>query len=101
MDSLGHQRFAAVGVDTGIPIACALAADHPDRIDRLVVGEGPLPGVAPSPPLIGPGQPNDKLWQLAFNRVADVPEQLVEGTREDLLRLAAVPAARRRRHLLR
>jgi hypothetical protein len=33
----------------------------------------------PSPPLIGPGQLNDKLWQLAFNRVADVPEQLVEG----------------------
>ena len=79
MDALGHQRFAVVGVDTGMPIAYALAADHPERIDRLAVGEGPLPGVAPSPPLIGPAQLNDKLWQLAFNRVADVPEQLVEG----------------------
>jgi pimeloyl-ACP methyl ester carboxylesterase len=79
MDALGHRRFAVVGVDTGMPIAYALAADHPDRLDRLGVGEGPLPGVAPSPPLIGPAQLNDKLWQLAFNRVADVPEQLIAG----------------------
>ncbi len=79
MDALGHRRFAVVGVDTGMPIAYALAADHPDRLDRLAVGEGPLPGVAPSPPLIGPAQLNDKLWQLAFNRVADVPEQLIAG----------------------
>jgi pimeloyl-ACP methyl ester carboxylesterase len=25
------------GIDTGMPIAYALAADHPDRLDRLVV----------------------------------------------------------------
>jgi pimeloyl-ACP methyl ester carboxylesterase len=79
MDALGHGRFAMVGVDTGMPIAYALAADHPDRVARLVLGEGPLPGVAPSPPLIGPAALNDKLWQLAFNRVTDVPEQLLQG----------------------
>ncbi len=33
---LGHERFAVVGHDTGIVIAYALAADHPDRVDRLV-----------------------------------------------------------------
>jgi pimeloyl-ACP methyl ester carboxylesterase len=37
MDALGHQRFAMYGIDTGMPIAYALAADHPDRLDRLVV----------------------------------------------------------------
>jgi pimeloyl-ACP methyl ester carboxylesterase len=79
MDTLGHGRFAMGGVDTGMPIAYALAADHPDRVARLVLGEGPLPGVAQSPPLIGPAALNDKLWQLAFNRVTDVPEQLVQG----------------------
>ena len=29
MDALGHQRFALYGTDTGMPIAYALAADHP------------------------------------------------------------------------
>src|SRR5215212_9128402 len=33
MDSLGHQRFALVGFDTGMFIAYALATDHPDRLD--------------------------------------------------------------------
>ena len=32
MDALGHQRFAVVGTDTGLPIGYALAADHPDRV---------------------------------------------------------------------
>ncbi len=82
MDALGHQRFAMYGTDTGMPIAYALAADHPDRLDRLVVSEAPLPGVSPSPPLILPPQLNDRLWHIAFNRLAKVNEQLVRG-RED------------------
>ena len=35
MDALGHQRFAVVGHDTGFAISYALAADHPDRVDRV------------------------------------------------------------------
>jgi pimeloyl-ACP methyl ester carboxylesterase len=54
MDSLGHHQFALYGTDVGMPIAYALAADHPDRVDRLVVSEAPLPGVSPSPPLFLP-----------------------------------------------
>jgi len=50
MEALGHQRFAVYGTDTGMPIAYALAADHPERLERLVVSEAPLPGVTPSPP---------------------------------------------------
>ena len=50
MDALGHQRFAMVGCDTGLLIGYALAADHPDRVDRLALGEAPLPGVSPTPP---------------------------------------------------
>jgi pimeloyl-ACP methyl ester carboxylesterase len=51
MDALGHQRFAVVGTDTGLPISYALAADHLDRVERVALAEvsGP-PGVAPSPP---------------------------------------------------
>ncbi|HEV8528687.1 MAG TPA: alpha/beta hydrolase [Actinomycetes bacterium] len=79
MDALGHQRFALVGFDTGMLISYALAADHPDRLARLVVGEAPLPGVSPPFPLILPPQLNDRIWHLAFNQLVKVNEQLVTG----------------------
>jgi len=84
MEALGHRRFAMVGFDTGMPIGYALAADHPERIERLVVGEAIITGVTPSPPLLAPGPLNKKLWHIAFNRLdADVNEALVRG-REDI-----------------
>jgi pimeloyl-ACP methyl ester carboxylesterase len=83
MEALGHQRFAMYGTDVGMPIAYALAADHPERLDRLVVSEAVLPGVAPSPPLFVPASLNERLWHIAFNRCAEVNERLVRG-REDI-----------------
>jgi pimeloyl-ACP methyl ester carboxylesterase len=83
MDGLGHPRFAMYGTDTGMPIAYALAADHPDRLDRLAVSEAPLPGVTPSPPLFLPPALNARLWHLTFNQLPDINEQLVRG-REDI-----------------
>jgi pimeloyl-ACP methyl ester carboxylesterase len=83
MDALGHERFAVYGTDTGMPIAYALAADHPERVERLVVSEAPLPGVAPSPPLLVPAPRNERIWHIAFNRAAEVNERLVKG-REDI-----------------
>ena len=79
MDALGHQRFAVVGHDTGYTISYALAADHPDRVDRLALAEIPgPPGAAPAPPLFLPGPLNDRLWHLTFNRVDKVNEQLIK-----------------------
>jgi pimeloyl-ACP methyl ester carboxylesterase len=85
MDALDHQRFAVAGHDTGLIISYALAADHPDRVDRLAVAEVPgPPGVVPSPPLFAPEPLNNKLWHIPFNRLDDeVNEQLVRG-REDI-----------------
>jgi pimeloyl-ACP methyl ester carboxylesterase len=83
MDALGHPRFALYGTDVGMPIAYALAADHPDRVDRLVVSEAPLPGISPSPPLFLPPLLNQRLWHLAFNQLDTINEQLVTG-REDI-----------------
>jgi pimeloyl-ACP methyl ester carboxylesterase len=83
MDDLGHERFALAGFDTGMFIAYALAADYPDRLDRLVVGEAFVPGVTPSPPLFVPGPLNQRLWHIAFNRLSMVNEELVRG-REDI-----------------
>src|SRR5499427_6966377 len=82
MDALGHPRFALYGTDVGMPIAYALAADHPDRVDRLVVSEAPLPGTSPSPPLFLPPLLNERLWHLAFNQLPKVNEQLVTGREE-------------------
>src|SRR5262245_383135 len=69
MEALGHQRFAMIGFDTGMPIGYAVAADHPERLERLVVGEAIITGVTPSPPLLVPGPLNKKLWHIAFNRL--------------------------------
>jgi pimeloyl-ACP methyl ester carboxylesterase len=84
MTAFGYQRFAMYGTDVGMPIAYALAADHRDRLERLVVSEAPLPGVTPSPPLFLPPLLNARLWHLAFNQLpAEVNEALVRG-REDI-----------------
>ena len=80
MEALGHRRFAMIGFDTGMPIGYALAADHPDRLERLVVGEAIITGVTPSPPLLVPGPLNTRLWHIAFNRLpGSVNEALVQG----------------------
>ena len=82
MDALGHQRFAVVGHDTGYIISYALAADHRDRVDRLVVAEIPgAPGVADAPGLFVPEPLNNKLWHIPFNRVND--ELIVDMVRSN------------------
>jgi pimeloyl-ACP methyl ester carboxylesterase len=84
MEALGHQRFAVVGHDTGFAISYALAADHPERVERVALAEIPgSPGAAPSPPVFVPGPINDRLWHLPFNRLDKINEQLVAG-REDV-----------------
>jgi pimeloyl-ACP methyl ester carboxylesterase len=83
MDTLGHERFAVVGVDTGMLIGYALAADHPDRVVRVALGEAPLPGITPLPPLILPDAVVDRLWHIPFNQLRETNEKLVAG-REDI-----------------
>lgn len=74
MDVLGHERFSVIGHDTGYVISYALAADHPERVDRAVFIEIPgPPGVDIEhqfgPPYFVGRDTNDKLWHIAFNRV--------------------------------
>jgi pimeloyl-ACP methyl ester carboxylesterase len=81
MDKLGYGRFSVAGLDTGMVISYALAADHPDHVARLVVGEAPLPGVTDprTLPLFLPGPAVPRLFHLAFNRLDGLNEQLVRG----------------------
>ena len=84
MEALGHERFAVVGTDTGLPIGYALASDHPDRVERVALCEVPgPPGAVPSPPFFPPEPLNNGLWHIAVNRLDEVNEQLVTG-REDI-----------------
>jgi pimeloyl-ACP methyl ester carboxylesterase len=83
MGTLGHERFALVGHDTGFAISYALAADHPERVTRVALLEIPgSPGAAPAPPVFVPGPINDRLWHLPFNRIDLLNEQLVSGREE-------------------
>jgi pimeloyl-ACP methyl ester carboxylesterase len=83
MDALGHEQFAVVGVDTGMLIGYALAADHPDRVVCVALGEAPLPGITPPNPLILPDQLVDRLYHIPFNQLKQTNEKLVAG-REDI-----------------
>ncbi len=84
MDVLGHQRFAVAGHDTGFAISYALAADHPERVDRVALAEIPgPPEPSHSPPVFVPEPINNRLWHLSFNRVETLAEQLITG-REDV-----------------
>ena len=84
MDALGHDRFAVVGTDTGLPIGYALAADHADRVARVALGEVPgPPGAVPQPPFFLPEPLNNRLWHIPVNRLDKLNEQLAVG-REDL-----------------
>jgi len=84
MDVLGHEEFAVCGTDTGMPIAYALAADYPERVECLVVSEAFLPGMGSPLPLFVPPVLNGRLWHLMFNQLpGEVNEALVRG-REDI-----------------
>jgi pimeloyl-ACP methyl ester carboxylesterase len=84
MDGLGHARFAVYGTDTGMPIAHAMAADYPERVERLVVSEGFVPGSTAALPLFLPPALNGRLWHLMFNQLpGEINEALVRG-REDV-----------------
>jgi pimeloyl-ACP methyl ester carboxylesterase len=79
MNALGHKQFAVAGVDTGMLIGYALAADHPDRVVRVALGEAPLPGITPPSPLVLPDPLVDRLWHIAFNQLKETNEKLVRG----------------------
>ena len=84
MDALGHERFAMVGHDIGVMVGYAMAATQPERIIRMALGEGTIPGASPSPEMVPDDRRmSDFLWHFAFNRAHDVNERLVEG-REDI-----------------
>jgi pimeloyl-ACP methyl ester carboxylesterase len=71
--ALGHDRTALVSHDIGIMVAYAYAALYPEKVERLVVMDAPIPGVPPWDEIVR----NSALWHFSF-RGPDA-ERLVEG----------------------
>lgn len=82
MAQLGHGRYPVIGHDIGMWVGYALASDFPQAVEKLILTEAVIPGLAPAPPIfVAPGE-NIFLWHFMFNQLADLPEALTEG-RED------------------
>jgi pimeloyl-ACP methyl ester carboxylesterase len=75
-----------VGHDMGVWIGYAFAAEWPDDVKRFAVFDAALPGITPPPPAGIPSvEANVKTWHLAFNRLDDLPEILLQGRERELL----------------
>jgi pimeloyl-ACP methyl ester carboxylesterase len=71
--TLGYDKAAVVSHDIGIMVAYAYAALYPDKVERLVVMDAPIPGIAPWDDIVR----NPALWHFSFN--GPDAERLVEG----------------------
>ncbi len=110
--ALGQDHSAVVGHDIGTMVAYAYAASYPDKSDKLVVMDAPVPGIPPwdqiilSPALwhFNFGGPNaerlvagreriylDRFW----NEFAGDPTKIDEATRRHYAKIYAQPGAMR------
>src|SRR3984893_17590689 len=71
--ALGYDRASVVSHDIGIMVAYAYAARYPDKVERLVVMDAPLPGIAPWDDIVK----DHRLWHFSFH--GPDAERLVEG----------------------
>jgi pimeloyl-ACP methyl ester carboxylesterase/uncharacterized RmlC-like cupin family protein len=71
--ALGYDRASVVSHDIGIMVAYAYAALYPDKVERLVVMDAPIPGIAPWDDIVR----NPALWHFSFN--GPDAERLVQG----------------------
>lgn len=71
--ALGYDRTSVVSHDIGIMVAYAYAALFPAKVERLVVMDAPIPGIAPWDEIVR----NPALWHFGFH--GPDAERLVEG----------------------
>jgi pimeloyl-ACP methyl ester carboxylesterase/ketosteroid isomerase-like protein len=70
---LGIDHAAVVGHDIGATVAYAYAARYPDKTDRLVVMDAPIPGIPPWDEIVR----SPALWHFSFG--GPDAERLVAG----------------------
>ena len=96
MDALKVTRADLVTHDIGNMVGYAFAAQHPERVNRFVLIDAPLPGVGPWEEILK----NPLLWHFRFGgpdmeRLVAGRERiyLSEGSREHYAALYALPGA--------
>jgi pimeloyl-ACP methyl ester carboxylesterase len=83
---LGHDRYALVGHDWGAVACYALAAQHPDAVERFAVFDMAIPGVGVLEQAIIPQPGGAYLWHFGFHSVPEIPEMLIEGHLSEYMR---------------
>jgi pimeloyl-ACP methyl ester carboxylesterase len=76
---LGHEPYTLVCHDFGAVACYALAAQHPEAVERLGVFEMVLPGLGMLEQAIVPQPGGQFLWHMGFHSVPDIPEMLIDG----------------------
>jgi pimeloyl-ACP methyl ester carboxylesterase len=72
-EKLGHKRFLLVGHDWGGPTAYALAASHPEAVEKLAIIDVVIPGDG------GDFSQGGRRWHHQFHMTPDLPEALIQG----------------------
>lgn len=110
LDKLGIDKADIVGHDIGVMVAYAYAARYPDKTTKLVVMDGPVPGIAPWDKIVrlpvlwhfdfgGKDalrlvQGRERIYMDRFwNDFAGDPSKFDEGTRAHYAKLYARPGA--------
>ncbi|WP_336748725.1 alpha/beta hydrolase [Pantoea vagans] len=79
LNQLEIERFHLAGHDVGAWTAWSLAAAHPDKVSRLALLDGGIPGVTLPDLLPMVGDSAWKTWHFGFHCVDDLPEALITG----------------------
>lgn len=77
---LGIPRFGLVGHDWGGPVAFALAAAHPEAVERLAILDVTIPGDG-----VSAFSQGGRRWHHAFHMTLDLPECLTAGREREYL----------------
>jgi pimeloyl-ACP methyl ester carboxylesterase len=110
LNALKIEHSVVIGHDIGTMVAFAYASRYPERTDRLVVMDAPVPGIPPWNDIVR----SPMLWHFDFggadmerlvagreriyldrfwNEFAGTPAKVDEGTRQHYARLYARPGA--------
>lgn len=78
--SLGYDRVNITGHDLGAMVAFSFAANHPAATRKVALLDVAHPDETYyQMPMMLPPRTGFNMWWMAFNRVQDLPEKLIEG----------------------